>query len=101
MAAPDVLRRWIAPGSPSVTRVEVDEGVGGTLRIWHGDADGDAGGFECELLELVPAERIVFRWGFVGPERLDGPHFNSLLTVTLREDGDGHTALTLVHERLG
>jgi uncharacterized protein YndB with AHSA1/START domain len=92
---PELLRRWLAPGV-EVTRVEVDERVGGHYRIWH----GDAGGFECELLELVPAQRIVFRWGFVGPERLTGPAYDSLLTITLREEQNGATALTLVHERL-
>jgi uncharacterized protein YndB with AHSA1/START domain len=96
---PELLRRWLAPGV-EVTRVEVDERVGGHYRIWQGDADGEAGGFECELLELVPSERIVFRWGFVGPERLAGPAFDSLLTITLRDEQNGATALTLVHERL-
>jgi uncharacterized protein YndB with AHSA1/START domain len=97
---PDLLRRWLAPGSLEVTRVEVDERVGGHYRIWQGDAEGEAGGFECELLELVPDQRIVFRWGFVGPKRLKGPAYDSRLTITLRETPDGATELTLVHERL-
>ena len=58
------------------------------------------GGFECEIVELVPSERIVFRWGFVGPERTAGPRYDSLLTITLRAVPGGATALTLVHERL-
>jgi uncharacterized pyridoxamine 5'-phosphate oxidase family protein len=58
------------------------------------------GGFDCELAELVPGERIVLRWGFAGPEYPDGPVFDSLLTVTFREAPDGATVLTLVHERL-
>jgi len=69
-------------------------------RVWQGDADGDVGGFECELLELVPDQRIVFRWGFVGPERAAGPAYDSLLTITLGEAPGGATTLTLVHERL-
>jgi uncharacterized protein YndB with AHSA1/START domain len=97
---PDLLARWMAPGALDVTRAEVDERVGGHFRIWHASADGDVGGFEAELLELVPGERIVFRWGFVGPDRLAGPTYDSLLTITLREAPDGGTALTLVHERL-
>jgi uncharacterized protein YndB with AHSA1/START domain len=97
---PEVLSRWMAPGALEVTRAEVDERVGGRLRIWHAGPDGDVGGFEAELLELVPGERIVFRWGFVGPERLAGPTYDSLLTITLRETPDGATELTLVHERL-
>ena len=38
--------------------------------------------------------------GFVGPDRLAGPTYDSQLTVTLREAPDGATELTLVHERL-
>jgi uncharacterized protein YndB with AHSA1/START domain len=97
---PDLLRRWLAPPGLEVTRVEVDERVGGRYRIWQGGADGDAGGFESELLELVPGERIVFRWGFVGPERVADPAHDSRLTITLREAPGGATELTLVHERL-
>jgi uncharacterized protein YndB with AHSA1/START domain len=97
---PDLLARWMAPGALDVTRAEVDERVGGHFRIWHASAEGDVGGFEAELLELVPGERIVFRWGFVGPDRLSGPTYDSLLTITLREAPDGATELTLVHERL-
>ncbi len=97
---PDLLRRWLAPGGLEVKRVEVDERVGGHYRVWQAGSDSDVGGFDCELLELVPDQRLVFRWGFVGPERNDGPAYDSLLTVTLREAPGGVTALTLVHERL-
>jgi uncharacterized protein YndB with AHSA1/START domain len=97
---PDLMRRWFAPEGLEVTRADVDERVGGHYRVWQAGAGGDVGGFECELLELVPNERILLRWGFVGPDRLDGPHYDSLLTVSLRETPDGATELTLVHERL-
>ena len=97
---PDLLRRWLAPGGLEVARTEVDERVGGRFRIWHADAGADVGGFECEVLELVPDERIVYRWGFVGPQRTDGPAYDSLLTVTLADAPEGGTVLTLVHERL-
>jgi uncharacterized protein YndB with AHSA1/START domain len=97
---PDLIRRWLAPAGLEVTRAEVDERVGGHYRIWHADAHGGVGGFDAEVLELVPNERIVWRWGFVGPDRLAGPTYDSLLTVTLRAAPDGSTELTLVHERL-
>jgi uncharacterized protein YndB with AHSA1/START domain len=97
---PDVLRRWLAPAGLAVTRVEVDERVGGHHRIWQAGADGDAGGFDSELLELVPNQRIVFLWRFVGPERIADPAHDSRLTIALREAPGGATALTLVHERL-
>jgi uncharacterized protein YndB with AHSA1/START domain len=97
---PDLLGRWMGPGSLEVTRVEIDERVGGHYRIWQADSGSDVGGFDCELLELVPDQRIVLRWGFVGPERTDGLVYDSLLTITLREAPEGATALRLVHEHL-
>jgi uncharacterized protein YndB with AHSA1/START domain len=97
---PDLVRRWMAPGSLGVERVEIDERVGGRYSVWQTASGASAGGFECEILELVPDERIVFRWGFVGPRRAEGPVFDSRLTITLREVDRGFTLLTLVHERL-
>jgi uncharacterized protein YndB with AHSA1/START domain len=96
---PEILKQWLAPGGLELERAEVDERVGGRYRIWHSQAGSPAGGFEAELVELVPDERIVFRWGFVGPDRDATPPFDSLLTVTLEPVPAG-TRLVLVHERL-
>ncbi len=75
---PGLVARWMNPGTLTVSRAEVDERVGGHYRIWHADASGaEIGGFDCELTELVPGQRIVFRWGFVGPGRRGGPVFDS------------------------
>jgi uncharacterized protein YndB with AHSA1/START domain len=98
---PDLLCRWLAPGEMTVKRVEGDERVGGTYSIYQATPDGeDVGGFVWELLELVPAERIVFLWRFVGPDRVFDPTHDSRLTVTLRAAPGGATDLTLVHDRL-
>ena len=97
---PELLRQWLAPGVLTAKRIEVDERVGGSFRVWHSHSDSDVGGFDCEILELVPDRRIVFRWGFVGPDRTEGPVYDSRLTITLREAPGGSTLLTLVHERL-
>lgn len=97
---PEFLRRWLAPGDLEVTRVEVDQRIGGTFRVWQESIGQDAGGFECQIVELVPDRRIVFRWGFVGPARTDGPTFDSLLTITLARSSETSTTLTLVHEKL-
>ena len=97
---PALLQRWMAPGF-KVIRAEVDARVGGHLRIWHADDRGsDLGGFECEIVQLVPDERIVFRWGFVGPQRTAGPVYDSLLTISLKAAKGNATVLTLLHERL-
>jgi uncharacterized protein YndB with AHSA1/START domain len=100
---PQILQQWFAAGGRHVERVEVDERPGGVHRTWQADADGTpAGGFESEIIELVPDERLVLRWGFVGPQRAAGPVYDSLLTVTLQSapGDDEATTLTLVHERL-
>jgi uncharacterized protein YndB with AHSA1/START domain len=93
---PALLAQWMNPGSPADgVRAEVDERVGGHFRIFT----ADGGGFDAELLELVPDRRISYRWGFVGPDRRNGPVFDSVLTVTF-DDTEAGTLLTLVHERL-
>lgn len=97
---PDLLRRWLAPGGITVRRAEVEARMGGHFRIWHVESGADVGGFECEIVELVPDERIVFRWGFVGPERTAGRVFDSVLTISLHAAPGGATKLTLIHERL-
>ena len=97
---PDVVRRWMSGGTNEASRVEIDERPGGRYRIWHTRAGEDIGGFECELVELVPNERLVFEWGFVGPEREAGTRYDSVLTVTFADVPGGATELTLVHERL-
>lgn len=97
---PELISRWMAPGSYEVTGVEVDERVGGRYRIWQADAGVPVGGFECEILELVPDQRIAWRWGFAGPDRETGPVYDSRLTITLRDAPGGGTTLTLVQERL-
>jgi uncharacterized protein YndB with AHSA1/START domain len=98
---PELLCRWLAPGEMTVKRVEGEERVGGTYSIYQATPDGeDVGGFVWELVELVPAERIVFLWRFVGPDRVFEPAHDSRLTVTLRDSPGGATELTLVHDRL-
>ena len=47
----------------------------------------------------MPDQRLVFRWGFIGPQRRQGPSFDTLLTISLRAEPPG-TTLTLVHEDL-
>jgi uncharacterized protein YndB with AHSA1/START domain len=98
---PELMRRWLAPASFAVTRVEVDEREGGRYRIWQAGSDGAAaGGLESEFAELVPDKRIVLIWRFVGPERVVDPALDSRLTITFAAAPGGGTDLTLVHERL-
>ena len=65
-----------------MTRVEIDERPVGYWRTWKADSGMVVGGFDSELLELAPDQRLVFRWGFIGPQRRQGPSFDTPL--------DGH-----------
>ena len=84
----------------TVRKAEVDERVGGRLSIWHADGAGnDVGGSESEIVELVPGERIVLHWQFVGPDRTTDPAMATRLTVTFTPTPDG-TQLDLTHDLL-
>lgn len=99
---PETMRRWFAPATLSVGKAEVDERIGGRVGIWHRDADGnDVGGAEATIEELVPHERIVLAWQFVGPDRSTDPALASRLTLTFTPTPDGNTLLHLNHEHLG
>ncbi len=93
---PELIRRWMAPGEFRVETVDVEERVGGRYQVRH----RGVGGFVAEIVELVPDERIAWRWGFAGPEGANGPVYDSLLTVTFADAPGGATQLILVHERL-
>jgi uncharacterized protein YndB with AHSA1/START domain len=92
--APQLMGKWFAPAGFTVRKAEVDERVGGRLSIWH-----DVGGSESEIVELVPGERIVLDWQFVGPDRTTDPAMTTRLTVTFTPTPDG-TQLDLTHDRL-
>jgi uncharacterized protein YndB with AHSA1/START domain len=96
---PPLVRLWMAPGGQEVTRAQIEERPGGAYRTWKADGGVIVGSFDSELLELVPDRRLVFRWGFIGPQRRQGPSFDTL-TVSFDPGPSGGTALRLVHERL-
>lgn len=97
---PPLMVRWFAPAGFTVRKAEVDERVGGRVSIWHTDGAGnDIGGAEAEIVELVPGERIVLHWQFVGPDRATDPAMATRLTVTFTATPDG-TQLDLTHDRL-
>lgn len=97
---PAVMQRWLAPRTLRAAQVEVDERVGGAVRVWHRDDDQDVGGVEAEIVELVPDQRIVLRWWFVGPDRVVDPDLETRLIVTFEATGPEATMVTLEHDRL-
>lgn len=98
---PVLLGRWFAPAIYVVRHAEVDERVGGHVRVWQEDHDGnDVGGAQGDILELVPHERIVLRWHFLDPDRVAHAALESRLTITFTPGPDNTTHLHLTHERL-
>jgi uncharacterized protein YndB with AHSA1/START domain len=73
---------------------DVDPRPGGTIRWTHANGDSCAGRF----VELVPARRIVFTYGW---ERADVgvPPGSTTVEITVRPSGAG-TELRLVHRGL-
>ena len=97
---PATLAHWSAPVGFEVARHEVDERVGGYYRCWHVDAQGrELGGYDAEILELVPNERIVLRWRFVGPGRAFDEGTESQLTITLAPTAEGAARPALLAQR--
>jgi uncharacterized protein YndB with AHSA1/START domain len=84
----DHLVRWMAPSA------EVDARVGGTIRWTHANGDSCSGRF----VELVPARRIMFTFGWERAE-VEVPPGSTTVEITLEPDGDG-TRLRLVHRGL-
>ena len=82
------LVRWMA------ATAEVDAQVGGTIRWTHANGDTCAGQF----VELVPARRIVFTYGWERPD-VEIPPGSTTVEITL-EPRDGGTQLRLVHRGL-
>ena len=76
------------------TSCEVDPRIGGAIRWTHGNGDSCAGTF----VELVPARRIVFTYGWERPD-VEVPPGSTTVEITLEPHAAG-TRLHLVHRGL-
>jgi uncharacterized protein YndB with AHSA1/START domain len=82
------LVRWMAVDA------EIDAQPGGAIRWTHANGDSCSGQF----VELVPARRIVFTYGWERPD-VEVPPGSTTVEITLRPYGSG-TDLRLVHRGL-
>ena len=94
---PEVLQRWMSPGDSAVVTATVDEHVGGRHVIEMLAPDGTRFAFESVIRDLVPGERIVLDFAFVGPR--PGEREDTHMTLTFR-DADGGTEVRLEQERI-
>jgi uncharacterized protein YndB with AHSA1/START domain len=74
-------------------KAELDPRPGGVYRVWM-DADTVASG---EFVEVEPARRVVFTWGWEGNDGV--PPGSTTVELTLESDGLG-TVLSLRHSGL-
>ena len=95
---PDLLQRWFCPGEFAVVTASVDEHVGGRHVVEMLAPDGMRLAFESVIRDLVPGERIVLDFAFVGPEPRERE--DTLLTVTFRDAAGGGTEVRFDHERI-
>jgi uncharacterized protein YndB with AHSA1/START domain len=84
--------RWLSWQGVSA---EIDARPGGVFRM-NVRGDGWASG---QFTAVEPYRRIVFTWGWEGPDS-PVPPGSSTVEVTLEPDGDDGTLLTLVHSGL-
>ena len=87
------VKRWMGPGEVQVLSAESDARTGGRYRWVMQAPNGEQHDVSGVYREVIPNEKLVFTWAWKStPER------ESLVTVTLKPDGDG-TLMTLTHEQ--
>lgn len=97
---PEMIRKWMAPGTSTHASMQAEFKVGGAYRI---EMSGEMGGSAYDVVvhgvytQIVPSEFIAFTWIYEDPERRASVG-SSLVSVALR-DVDGGTEVTLTHER--
>ena len=84
----ELLTEWMAP------EADLDARVGGRIRWTHSEGDSVIGNF----VELVPARRVVFTFGWDRPD-VAVPPGSTTVEIDLRPAGGG-TELRLVHRGL-
>lgn len=90
---PDLMARWLPMPSKDF------EAIVGHRFTFQTKAAGEWDGtIQCEVLEVVPEERLSYSWCGGHESNGDGygSRLNTILTITL-EDVEGGTRLRLVH----
>ena len=88
---PDAFCLWFGPEGFTCTVFEMDVRPGGRARFEMVSPDGTVFPNRMEFLEIVPNERIVMDHG----TDVDDDPGRFRVTITLDEQGDGKTILTL------
>lgn len=98
-ASPETIFELLTVSSQHVrwmgTEAELDPRPGGTYRVVVAGQYPAAG----EFVELVPNEKVVFTFGWDGPDN-PVPPGSSTIEITLHSEGGGKTRVRLVHRDL-
>ncbi len=90
---PEVIKKWLAPGTTEVVHAETELKVGGRFLCQMRERDGKMHVTRGVYREIVPNQKVVFTWQWEGTED------ETLVTVQLRSKSPQETELTLTHER--
>lgn len=90
---PEKIALWFGPDSGEVLEAQLDPRVGGQFHIAFKTESGERHDVAGRYREVEPDRKLVFTWAWKStPER------ESLVTLTMKPDGDG-TLLTVLHEQ--
>ncbi|QFU15771.1 SRPBCC family protein [Microvirga thermotolerans] len=85
LTVPEIVAEWLGPNT-----LRPEPGASFTI-----DLDpGSGGAIACEVLEVVPLERLSYSWRSCG----DGPAVDTVVTFELERTEEAGTNLRIVHE---
>jgi uncharacterized protein YndB with AHSA1/START domain len=90
LTEPDLLSRWLMP-----TDIRAEAGHRFTFR--SEPRPGWDGIVYCEVLEVIPQERLVYSWRSGSSGQEGGHELNTIITWTLVPTSQGGTRLLLEH----
>lgn len=93
----ELLRQWWGPKNFSVSSVHLDVRPGGEFRIEMQAEAGQVFGIEGRYREVVPPEKLVLTWRYVGIPGVDDGE--TLVTIRFLDHDEG-TELLLKEELL-
>ena len=91
---PALIKQWFFPGNMHIGECSTELIVGGHYRISMVNEKQETNTVTGKYLEIVKPEKIVFTWGWEGPDR-----YESIVTVLFTEEAEG-TKINIEHDRL-
>lgn len=100
LTQPEMIKKWMAPGTSTVPSMQAEFKVGGAYRI---EMRGEMGGAAYDVVvhgvytKIIPSEFLAFTWIYEDPKRRVSVG-STLVSISLR-DVEGGTEVTLSHEK--